>query len=152
MKSRIFIIIVVLIFWAGYVSSISFMEAWLKFGAEGVTLSVGLSIGKKIFTALNRCEWAFLIVYSLLYFNQSKIRQYTLTVFSLLILVILSLQTFFVLPALNARVDMILDGQTLENSFLHFYFGTLEIIKVGLLLGLSFQWHKILMKSNSYQS
>lgn len=152
MKSRIFIIIVVLIFWAGYVSSISFMEAWLKFRAEGVTLSVGLSIGKKIFTALNRCEWAFLIVYSLLYFNQSKIRQYTLTVFSLLILVILSLQTFFVLPALNARVDMILDGQTLENSFLHFYFGTLEIIKVGLLLGLSFQWHKILMKSNSYQS
>lgn len=152
MKSRIFIIIVVLIFWAGYVSSISFMEAWLKFRAEGVTLSVGLSIGKKIFTALNRCEWAFLIVYSFLYFNQSKIRQYTLTVFSLLILVILSLQTFFVLPALNARVDMILDGQTLENSFHHFYFGTLEIIKVGLLLGLSFQWHKILLKLNSYQS
>lgn len=143
MKGRIFILIVVLIFWAGYVSSISFMEAWLKFRAEGVTLSIGLSIGKKIFTALNRSEWAFLGLYSLLYLTLSKIRLEGRTIASLLLILILFIQTFFILPPLNHRVELILEGQILEKSILHIYFGTLEILKVGLLIGLSFQWYKV---------
>ena len=42
--------------WAGFVCAISFMEAWLKFRAPGVTLPVGLSIGRLIFSALNKVE------------------------------------------------------------------------------------------------
>lgn len=45
-----------MIFWVGLVCAISFMEAWLKFQAPGVTLTIGLSIGMKVFTALNRVE------------------------------------------------------------------------------------------------
>ena len=30
--------------WIGFVSAISFMEAWLKFRASGVTLPIGLGI------------------------------------------------------------------------------------------------------------
>lgn len=146
MKVRIFIIITVLIFWAGYVSSISFMEAWLKFRADGVTLPVGLSIGKKIFTALNRSEWVFMGLYTLLYLTLFKIRLDGRAIASLLLILILVIQTFVILPALNNRVELILKGQTLEKSLLHIYFGTLELWKVGLLIALSFQWYKVSMQ------
>lgn len=43
--------------WVGFVCAISFMEAWLKFRAEGVTLPIGLGIGRLVFQALNRVEW-----------------------------------------------------------------------------------------------
>lgn len=142
MKGRLFIIIALLIFWAGFVSSISFMEAWLKFRAEGVTLNIGLSIGKKIFTALNRTEWVFLSLYSLLGFYQTKIRLETRTLASLLLILILFAQTFFVLPPLNNRVDILLAGETPGKSLLHVYFGSLEILKVGILILLGFQWYK----------
>jgi uncharacterized membrane protein (DUF485 family) len=33
----------------GFVGAISFMEAWIKFRAPGVTLSIGLGIGKLVF-------------------------------------------------------------------------------------------------------
>lgn len=38
--------------WLGFVCAISFMEAWLKFRAPHVTLVIGLSIGRLIFSAL----------------------------------------------------------------------------------------------------
>lgn len=143
MKGRLFAIIAVLIFWAGYVSSISFMEAWLKFRAEGVSLPIGLSIGRKIFTALNRSEWVFMGLYALFYLTLSKIRLEGRAIISLLLILILFIQTAFILPALNNRVELILEGQTLEKSLLHLYFGTLEILKVVLLIALSFQWYKV---------
>jgi len=42
------------ILWLGFVLSISFMEAWLKFQAEGVTQVIGLSIGRLVFGVLNK--------------------------------------------------------------------------------------------------
>ena len=50
------ILIVTPILWLGFVLSISFMEAWLKFQAEGVTQIIGLSIGRLVFNALNKVE------------------------------------------------------------------------------------------------
>lgn len=35
--------------WIGFVGVISFMEAWLKFRAPGITLSLGLGIGRLVF-------------------------------------------------------------------------------------------------------
>jgi hypothetical protein len=138
----IFIILAILIFWAGFVSSISFMEAWLKFRAEGVTLNIGLSIGKKIFTSLNRMEWVFLFIYALPALYLLKFNVESRTILTLLILIILLIQTFLVLPPLNHRVNRILNGETPGNSFLHLYFGSLEIIKVLLLIWLSYLWYK----------
>lgn len=61
-----FLIIAVVLFWAVFVSSISFMEAWIKFQADGVTLPVGLSIGKKVFKTLNSVEWIFFFGYTIM--------------------------------------------------------------------------------------
>ena len=48
--------------WVGMIIAISFMEAWLKFRAPGVTLPIGLGIGRLVFGALNRVEWILAVV------------------------------------------------------------------------------------------
>ena len=60
--------------WIGFVCAISFMEAWLKFRAPGVTIPIGLGIGRLVFTALNLVEWVFaLVIISNLLFCKNKI-------------------------------------------------------------------------------
>ena len=44
--------------WLGMVLAISFLEAPLKFRAEGLELRVGLAIGRIVFRALNIAEVA----------------------------------------------------------------------------------------------
>jgi uncharacterized membrane protein (DUF485 family) len=48
--------------WIGFVCAISFMEAWLKFRAPGITVPLGLGIGRLIFNALNKVELVFALV------------------------------------------------------------------------------------------
>lgn len=42
--------------WLGLVLAISFLEAPLKFRAPGVTLQIGVGIGRLVFRALNTVE------------------------------------------------------------------------------------------------
>lgn len=132
--------VALLFFWVGFVCAISFMEAWLKFRVKGVTLALGLSIGKKVFTALNLMEWIFFLVYTALFVSIRSYSFDTLTYLSLVILLILAIQTFFLLPRLNKRVNSIVEGISIEKSFLHVYYVSLELIKVILLTILGFYW------------
>ncbi|MBN1987038.1 MAG: hypothetical protein JW761_12080 [Prolixibacteraceae bacterium] len=134
--------IAIVLFWAGFVSSISFMEAWLKFQAPGVTLPVGLSIGKMIFNALNRVEWFLLIGYSVLFFGFIKNKSRVINTVSLVLLGTLIVQTFFLLPRLSERADIIINGGEVGKSFLHIYFGSLEIVKVAGLLYLGYLFYR----------
>jgi hypothetical protein len=109
------------------------MEAWLKFRALNVTLPIGLSIGRLIFDALNKIEWilAFIIIAHL------SLGKHRTTFFYLICLavpiVILIIQTFLLLPALNERVEMILSENEVSPSFLHLYYLTMELTKVCCL-------------------
>ena len=127
---RYFIIIAATFLWIGFICAISFMEAWLKFRAPGVTLPIGLSIGKMVFRALNKVEWAFVIIIAggmlsvkghlnaLIFFG------YGLTLF------LLVAQTLWLLPALDRRADALIGGQPLLPSALHWYFIAAELEKV----------------------
>jgi hypothetical protein len=48
--------------WLGMVLAISFLEAPLKFRAPGITLALGLGIGRLVFAALNRVEVVLAVV------------------------------------------------------------------------------------------
>lgn len=48
--------------WLGMVLAISFLEAPLKFRAPGVTVPIGLGIGRRVFRALNRVEAVLAVV------------------------------------------------------------------------------------------
>jgi hypothetical protein len=61
--------------WLGMVLAISFMEVPLKFRAPGVTLQVGLAIGRLVFWALNAAELVLgLIVLVALSINPPSLR------------------------------------------------------------------------------
>jgi len=119
--------------WIGFVCAISFMEAWLKFRAPGVTLGLGLGIGKLVFSTLNKIEWLLAIII-LFYIIQSRQTFWTKTNAAFFVPVtILALQSFWILPRLSIRADLIIAGKTPEASFLHFYYVGLEILKIMCL-------------------
>lgn len=131
----------ILVFWAGFVSAISFLEAWLKFKAPGVTLPLGLGIGKLVFTAMNRTEWVLLalFIFAVVYTRRRlQIIGKTSAILFFTLLILLSLQTFWFLPELNQRADLIIAGQAPEDSLAHLFYGLAEVIKVLSLIALAF--------------
>ena len=118
--------------WVGMIASISFMEAWMKFRAPGITLSTGLEIGKLVFRALNKMEWlAALTIYASLLFSGDISRRRNIPV--ILVTIFLALQTFWLLPRLSSRADKIIAGLDVAPSYLHVIFIVFEVGKVALL-------------------
>lgn len=128
------ILLISIFLWLGFVLAISFMEAWLKFRAPGVTLPVGLSIGRLIFSVLNKIEWVFIIVIITHFFLfRSSFQNYQIVII-LTLLVVLILQTFWLLPKLDARAELHIEGAIVKSSFFHLYYVIGEVLKV---IGLS---------------
>lgn len=111
------------------------MEAWLKFQAPGVTLPIGLGIGKLVFGALNKVEWLLCILILVLLIWEKTPKYYLF----IGVVFLLSFQTFWVLPELNLRADAIINGEKLPSSNLHFYYGGAEILKFIFLLVFGFK-------------
>ena len=131
-------------FWAGFVSAISFMEAWLKFKAQGVTREIGLSIGKLVFSALNFVEIILLfIVWGLLLlqknYNSFQITQQNILFW--LVTIVLMLQTFWLKPALIERAEQIISGIQPPPSKEHLLYVLFEVVKVTTLIILALK-HK----------
>lgn len=120
--------------WTGFVCAISFMEAWLKFQAPGITVALGLGIGKLVFAALNKIEWilaAGILVNLLL--ERSTVFTWTNLLFGLTVLLLL-IQNWWLLPALDARASDTIQGMPVKDSNLHFYYIAMETLKNGFIL------------------
>lgn len=129
-------IIAIIFIWAGFILSISFFESWIKFRAAGVTVPVALSIGKLIFTVLNRIEWVFVLLIAVSFFS-SKVSFAPFKLYLLAVVVVaLLLQTFWMLPELNERVTNRINGIKLSSSYLHHFFVVAEIVKLVCLLAI----------------
>ncbi|MDX9880707.1 MAG: hypothetical protein RBS73_01500 [Prolixibacteraceae bacterium] len=152
MRTTIFTSVFILVFWAGFVSAISFMEAWLKFQAPGVTLEVGLGIGIKVFKALNLVEWVLLIAYLSVAIRRFSLLTGFVRIASGIAALILAVQSFVVLPVLTQRALSIIAGEPVEPSFLHVGYVVAELIKVSLLILLAFKWSRFVQPSETYLS
>ena len=138
-----YIMLLAVLVWSGCVVAISFMESWLKFRAPGVTLPIGLSIGKLVFNALNKMEWFFAVVLLIgCVLNKAQIDSSSLVLFALATWLLI-METFWLLPALDARANIVISGKTVGTSSLHWYFVVAEVIKLGSLLILGFQLFKV---------
>lgn len=128
------VIIASVFIWAGFVAAISFMEAWVKFRAPGVTLTIGLSIGRYVFSALNKVEWALLLLIGaasvVLRRSGDSVGMPLLIVLASLLL----LQTVWLLPWLDARAVMRLRGERPPPSSAHFFYIGTEALKLSCLL------------------
>lgn len=118
--------------WIGFVSAISFMEAWLKFRAPGITLPLGLGIGRLVFNALNKVEWVLMlsVLISLFPFKVIKAKG---KIALIILLAILILQTIWLLPALDLRAEQHINNTIVSKSNLHFYYVIAELVKVIVL-------------------
>lgn len=121
------------LFWLGFFMAISFMEAPLKFTV--LNLVDGLSVGRVVFRALNYCEWIFLAMLALTLILKTASRLATVLI-GLMCLVLL-LETLWLLPMLEARAMEIVKGKHLAPSGLHEVYVMLEIVKVPILVGIS---------------
>lgn len=122
--------VVAVFLWIGFVCAISFMEAWLKFRAPGITLPLGLGIGRLVFNALNKVEWVLAISLCVaLFLSGGPVFKASSLAF-LLPLVLLILQTVWLLPVLDARAALQMDGVPLPSSRLHLCYVGMEVAKV----------------------
>jgi hypothetical protein len=118
--------------WLGMVLGISFLEAPLKFRAPGVTLALGLGIGRLVFRALNRVEVVLLAVLAVaVAFGSVGVAAAVLTA---VLAVVLAVQLLAVRPRLNRRSDPVLAGGDVPRSAEHHVYIALEVVKVAALV------------------
>ena len=127
------IVLISVFLWIGFVCAISFMEAWLKFQAPGITLPLGLGIGRIVFNALNKVEWVFAIaIASNLLSSKGQLISFNNLLY-FMPATLLIIQTIWLLPALDVRAEMHIQGQHVSASNLHFYYVGMEAVKVCCL-------------------
>ncbi len=114
------------------VLAISFLEAPLKFRAPGVTLPIGLGIGRLVFRALNACEvvLAAAAVIAAWSADASAVARVALIVATAMLVS----QLLFVRPALTRRSDQVLAGSEGPRSRAHYTYVGLELVKVVALV------------------
>lgn len=117
--------------WLGMVLAISFLEAPLKFRAPGVTIPIGLGIGRLVFRALNAAEVVLAVagVIGVIVGGPAT----GVLVAGAVAVAALVVQLMVVRPPLNRRSDSILAGEDAPRSRVHYAYVALEAIKVVAL-------------------
>jgi hypothetical protein len=129
----------VLFTWLGMVLAISFIEAPLKFRAPGVSLQVGLGIGRLVFRALNSVE-AVLAAVVLITVGTDPPSLLVIVAIGVAVLA-LATQLLVVRPRLAHRSDAVLaapavsaSGGGSRRSRAHYGYVGLELVKVIALV------------------
>jgi hypothetical protein len=136
MNAGLAVAVAVAFCWIGMVLAISFIEAPLKFRAPGVTLQIGLGIGRMVFRALNSVETVFAAIILVIMVVQPPSTT-TIVAFAVAI-VALAVQLIAVRPKLTQRSNAVLavaPGEEAQGrSRAHYAYVGFELIKVSAVL------------------
>jgi hypothetical protein len=132
MSTALAVAVAITFVWLGMVLAISFLEAPLKFRAPGVTLQVGLGIGRLVFRGLNTTEviLAAGVLAALAVGSPPAGAVAALAAAA----AILAAQLLAVRPSLARRSDAVLAGQEAPRSHAHYAYIVMEGAKVIALL------------------
>jgi hypothetical protein len=127
--------------WLGMVLAISFLEAPLKFRAPGVSIPLGLGIGRLVFRALNLAEAALCLAVIIAIALGDPPAVVIATTIAAAVLLLGQLAA--IRPRLNRRSDRVLAGEDLPRSRGHLAYIACETTKVIALavLGISLLAH-----------
>jgi hypothetical protein len=118
--------------WAGVLIGVSFLAAPAKFDAPGLTLPLALEVGRREFGALNLAELALAVVTLALAAYGRPERTVWLGLG--LAAAIVVLQWLWLLPALDARAELIIRGETPAPAPWHALYIGAEVVKLLTLL------------------
>lgn len=118
--------------WAGVLIGVSFLAAPAKFGAPGLSLPVAMEVGRREFGALNLAEIALAVVTLALAAYARAER--TIWLGLGLAAMIVVLQWLWLLPVLDARAELIIQGETPEPAIWHALYIGAEVVKLLVLL------------------
>ncbi|WP_420732955.1 hypothetical protein [Brevibacterium luteolum] len=122
--------------WLGLIIAIDLIEAPLKFQAPGITIPLGLGIGRLVFTAMNIVEGILALMLITAVVTTRQIRPaWTLlaTIAGLLIV-----KVALVRPLLNARTEAVLAGTAEAGSSVHLIYIALDAVLFCVLA--AFTW------------
>ncbi|EGD53967.1 hypothetical protein [Gordonia neofelifaecis] len=124
--------------WLGLVVGISFIEAPLKFQAPGITIPLGLGIGRLVFRALNAVEmvWAAVLIVTVVVGDGWSI---TTEVALGIAVAALIVQVAAIRPVLSKRTDAVLANPEAvpdKRSTAHYWYVGFDLIKVAALIAL----------------
>jgi hypothetical protein len=118
--------------WAGVLIGVSFLAAPAKFGAPGLSLPVAMEVGRREFGALNLAEIALAVVTVALAAYARPERTIWLGLGLAAIMVVL--QWLWLLPVLDARAELIIQGERPEPAPWHALYIGAEVVKLLALL------------------
>ena len=123
-------------FLLGAIIAISFLEAPLKFLAPGVTIPIGLGIGRLVFTALNVLAGVVLIVLTVASVR-ARAGRVPLVLLGAIWLVYL-VEVAVIRPVLNARSDLVIAGSEAPGTgWAHYAYIAADTALIGLLIALT---------------
>jgi hypothetical protein len=121
-----------LLVYAGVVFGVDFIATPVKFMAPHLTLPVALEVGRATFHVLNRAEWGTLLLLAMWSAVARPAAQWY-AVWAVTALIV-ALESAWLLPLLDHRVEVIRHGGRLPPPGLHRLYIALEGLKIAVLL------------------
>ena len=132
--------------WVGLLLGVSFLATPVKFLAPSLSLAVALDVGRHTFAVFNKVEWLLAAITLLLLFG---VRSRFSTLMIIVICAVVVAETFWLLPELDRRVDLIIAGQQPPASTRHSLYIVLEIVKLVALIAVIVEMaRKLLSRSH----
>lgn len=132
------LIVINILLWAGMILGISFLESWAKFRAPSLTKPIGLDVGRTVFRFFHGAQCGLLLL--LIFFSiiiKFELKQWLAIA---ILTSIMLLQLVWLFPKLSQRVNIVLAGKALPGSYVHTVYGILEVVKLLILIILSWTW------------
>lgn len=124
--------------WLGLIIGISLIEAPLKFTAPGITIPLGLGIGRRVFLAMNLTEVVLAVVLIaalvVLWRRGAAWPRGRACWWHLGALAVLAVKTAVIRPLLAGHTDAVLAGESSGGSNLHYAYIAADALLIALLL------------------
>ncbi|GAB2903296.1 hypothetical protein [Neomicrococcus lactis] len=121
--------------WLGLIVGISLIEAPLKFTAPGITIPLGLGIGRLVFGAMNIVEIVILAAWFFATFGRGLASSYQRMVSAAA--AVLLVKVAWIRPQLNHETDLVLSGASQGGSLWHYAYiacdGALILLLIAAL-------------------
>lgn len=126
--------------WLGLIIAIDLIEAPLKFQAPGITVPLGLGIGRLVFTAMNAVELVLAVLLAVAVLRRPRPARASLWTAGV-IGALLLLKTAVIRPLLASYTDAVLAGTSSGGSLVHVWYIAVDAV---LFLALAaFVWQQV---------